>query len=227
MTTTPLLGLAVLLACTALAARHVSAWQRAYVAGVAAAAPSPARRALLEPLPQGALVLVVGSAVLLWGTRTSAAPAAVLALPVLTPLVAAASVDAVCHRLPNRLLAWAACTATVSTLALAVLHGAWAEPVRAVGAASLVGGVSLVLSRIGSGMGLGDVKLMAVVGLWLGEASLVTPLWALAVGFMLAGPVVLLGLALRRLGRKDLIAFGPYLLAGALVVWGESVTSTY
>ena len=224
MTALLLLGLAVLATCTVLAARPVSAWQRAYVSSLDPVVPAPSRTGLLGPLPQAALTLACGGAVLVWGARTAALPAAVLTLPVMTPLVAAANVDAVCHRLPNRLLVWAAGAAMVSTCALATLDRVWTAPFTAVGAAALLGTVSLVLSRLGSGMGLGDVKLMAVVGLWLGRTGLVAPLWALAVGFLLAGPVVLLGLALRRLGPKDLIAFGPYLVAGAALVWGATAS---
>jgi leader peptidase (prepilin peptidase)/N-methyltransferase len=73
-------------------------------------------------------------------------------------------------------------------------------------------------------LGLGDVKLAAVVGLvtgWLG--------WGIAVvaaflGFLLGG---LAGVALvlaGRAGRRTAIPFGPFMLAGALVAVAQGGT---
>ena len=91
------------------------------------------------------------------------------------------------------------------------------------GAAALVLVITTVLAFIGSGMGMGDVKLMGVAGLWLGSLGLMTPLWALVGGFLLAGPVALTLMALKRIGRKDPMAFGPYLIAGILLNWAVSI----
>jgi leader peptidase (prepilin peptidase) / N-methyltransferase len=66
-----------------------------------------------------------------------------------------------------------------------------------------------------SGMGVGDVKLAGVMGLFLGRA--VAP--ALLVAFLL-GTLVGIGVMARRgvrEGRKTAIPFGPFLAAGALV----------
>jgi leader peptidase (prepilin peptidase)/N-methyltransferase len=67
-----------------------------------------------------------------------------------------------------------------------------------------------------AGMGLGDVKLSGVLGLYLGFVG-----WgALVVGAFAAfliGGVVGVGLLLAGAGRKAKIPFGPYMLAGALV----------
>jgi leader peptidase (prepilin peptidase)/N-methyltransferase len=66
-------------------------------------------------------------------------------------------------------------------------------------------------------VGLGDVKLSGVIGLYLGWLGK-TP-WTIGVlaGLLLGGFFGVTLLVLRRAGRKDAIPFGPFLLAGALV----------
>ncbi len=66
------------------------------------------------------------------------------------------------------------------------------------------------LSR--GGIGLGDVKYAAAFGIWLGwQGTLLALMLAFALGACLA--LVLLGIG--RLGRRDRLAFGPFLSAGA------------
>jgi leader peptidase (prepilin peptidase)/N-methyltransferase len=68
-----------------------------------------------------------------------------------------------------------------------------------------------------AGMGFGDVKLAGVLGLylgWLGWAEVVTGGF---LGFLFGGVGGVLLIAVRRAGRKSMIPFGPYMLAGALV----------
>lgn len=94
----------------------------------------------------------------------------------------------------------------------------------------LVGGGFLGVLAIlfGAGMGMGDAKLAAVFGLYFGFQQ---TLLALLLGFCLggAGGVVLLVVGKVKLGRKDLIAFGPYLAGGALValLFGSSLLQWY
>ncbi|HEX7761135.1 MAG TPA: A24 family peptidase [Caulobacteraceae bacterium] len=123
-------------------------------------------------------------------------------------LLAAAVFDLKTRRLPDRL------TGTVAVLAalLASTHGlmSLAEGVAAAG----VTAVLLLGLRFGyarwrgrSGLGLGDVKLLCALALWLGVA---TP-WALVVAALLG----LIAVALRP-PRGGLIAFGPFIALGAL-----------
>ena len=75
-----------------------------------------------------------------------------------------------------------------------------------------------VLSR--GGLGMGDVKLSALLGLylgWLGWAAVV--LGALA-GFVVQAVVALGLLATRRIGLRGELPFGPAMLAGAALVIG-------
>ena len=80
-------------------------------------------------------------------------------------------------------------------------------------AGALIGAVYL-LTR-GTGMGLGDVKLAAVMGLFLGyPAGPVAALSAFVIGAALAMPILMVG----RRGRRDALPFGPFLVLGALII---------
>lgn len=146
--------------------------------------------------------------------------------PVLLPYLllvpaalALAAIDADVHRLPN------AITLPLVPIELALLAGAsaatgdWASFRRACLAALVVGGGALLLALLlyGRSVGVGDAKLVislaAVLG-WLSWGHVLVGLW---LGFVLGG-VVALGLLLaRRAGRGAHLAFGPYLVAGALL----------
>ena len=63
----------------------------------------------------------------------------------------------------------------------------------------------MILSK--GGIGGGDVKLVAVLGLWLGKNLSVVALIAAILGGVAAGILLATGLK----GRKDFFAYGPYL----------------
>ncbi len=70
----------------------------------------------------------------------------------------------------------------------------------------------IYLATRGAGMGLGDVKLAAVLGLFLGfPLSLAAFLAAFVIGAALAIPVVVA----RRRSRRDALPFGPFLVMAA------------
>lgn len=76
------------------------------------------------------------------------------------------------------------------------------------------------------GMGMGDVKLAAVSGLYLGWPSMVLALFFATVsGGIVAALLLIFGVK----GRKDAIPFGPFLAAGTLaaVLWGMPVIEWY
>ncbi len=75
-------------------------------------------------------------------------------------------------------------------------------------------------------MGWGDVKLALVMGLCLGwKMSMISLLLA----FLVAALFVVVGLAVGRLSRKQLIPFGPFLAMGAIMTlfWGEQLFNWY
>ncbi|MFW3172718.1 prepilin peptidase [Geodermatophilus sp. CPCC 206100] len=134
-----------------------------------------------------------------------------------------AVVDLRARLLPNRVVL-PALLAGVALLALpAALEGTWGALLRAVLGAAALFTVFLVLALVSPGaLGMGDVKLAAVVGLFLGWLG-----WAPLVGGALAGfvvqAVVALGLlAARRIGLRGELPFGPAMLAGAAVAVGWS-----
>lgn len=81
--------------------------------------------------------------------------------------------------------------------------------------------VLAALAILGHGaLGGGDVKMMAVLGLWLGVNGIIT---TACIGFILGGVAAIIMLLLRIHGRKDFFAFGPFLIMGAVVAWLSQV----
>lgn len=210
---------------------------RDYVARLEASSPSartPRIRhpRLLERRPQAVVALALLVPVTWWGVLSGALADTVVALPFVAVLGAACCVDAVCHRLPDRLLGRAALwliAATVVRLGAEVVSGApVGEATRPVGRAALsalgVGLVMYLLAMLPSGMGLGDVKLSALCALWLGQLSVEASVAGVMLGFLLGGLTAVVLLVLRRAGRKQRMAFGPYLGAGAWLAWLLAVT---
>lgn len=102
--------------------------------------------------------------------------------------------------------------------------------VRAVLGCLAVGGAYLVIFLVHpAGMGLGDVKLAGVLGLYLGWVGWSAVLVGWFAGFLLGGLFAVVLLARRRAGRKTAIPFGPFLIAGAWVglVAGPAVGQWY
>lgn len=188
--------------------------------------PTLRRPALLAVIPQSLLALALCGFCAWWGTTADALGATLVAVPVYAMLGSAASVDAVSHLLPNRLLGttaiWLVACGAVSIL---VDPGSIRDALRAVLCALAVGAIGLLLAFIGSGLGLGDVKLGALIGLWLGWHGASILVASLCTGIILGGLAAILLLLTRRAGRKSSIAYGPYLIAGALMGWPLAVVS--
>lgn len=156
------------------------------------------------------------------------------ALPLVAVLGVACSVDAVCHRLPNRLLgpaaAWLAgatlvrfaaeaCVAVVARHETGALWDA-ARPVGWAAASALVIGGGMFLSALlPAGIGMGDVKLCALCAAWLGRFGIGAAVTGLVLGFLVGGVTALALILARRVGRRQTIAFGPCLGLGAWLAW--------
>jgi leader peptidase (prepilin peptidase) / N-methyltransferase len=83
-----------------------------------------------------------------------------------------------------------------------------------IGAAAAVGFLGLLAILIRGGLALGDLYLVAPIGLLVGWPSVFTALFAAA--FMAAGASLAL-LATRRVGMRSYIPFGPFLVGGAVL----------
>lgn len=149
-----------------------------------------------------------------WGREPVAVLAYLLLAAVTVPLV---RVDLREHRLPNAITYRLLPALTVLLATQALLSG---TPDR-LGRALLAGLVLLLAYGIpalvlgGAGIGMGDAKLAPSLGLALGWLTWGHVLRGTVYAFLLAGLVALALVASRRLGRKDHLAFGPFLLAGA------------
>ena len=68
------------------------------------------------------------------------------------------------------------------------------------------------------GIGAGDVRLAAVLAMFLGYLGATYVFQGLALGFIIGGVVALLLLLTRKATRNTRIAFGPYICIGAMAV---------
>ena len=68
------------------------------------------------------------------------------------------------------------------------------------------------------GIGAGDVRLAAVVAMFLGYLGATYVFQGLALGFIIGGVVALLLLISRKANRNTRIAFGPYICIGVMAV---------
>ena len=116
----------------------------------------------------------------------------------------------------------------------------------AIGVGDLLdGGVSFVSALIGlgaysiplfvvaliapGGLGMGDVKLTAFIGLALGALALSLVAVAAGVGILAGGLGAVAAMAVLRYGRKQQMPFGPFLALGAVValLWGHPIADAY
>jgi leader peptidase (prepilin peptidase) / N-methyltransferase len=132
--------------------------------------------------------------------------------------VALAWIDASVQRLPDALTG-AAYTGTAGLLlAAAVTSGNWHDLLRAaVAGLALAAALAAVAVISHSALGLGDAKLAASLGTllaWFGGPTLVRGIVA---GFLLGGVYGAALLVFRRATRAQQVAFGPFMLVGALL----------
>jgi leader peptidase (prepilin peptidase)/N-methyltransferase len=119
------------------------------------------------------------------------------------------------HRLPNRIVLPGI---AIGLAAAGLSWGVTGEPpLVPLGAAAVTAGLLLLLS-LGGGIGMGDVKLAALIGLASPTIAIaaVAPLAAFLLGGVAASIVLVRGLLAGRgrEARRAHLAFGPYLLAG-------------
>jgi len=149
----------------------------------------------------------------------------VSALLALMPVISVIDLE---HRIiPNRIV-YPALIAFPIYLVVANLFGAPVDLVRMVIGFAAYGGILFVVALISRGMGMGDVKLAALIGLVLGSLSLGQVAVAAGAAIILGAIGAVAALA-RGAGRKGAIPFGPFLAAGAVVaaLWGVQLADWY
>lgn len=127
-------------------------------------------------------------------------------------------IDARTHRLPNRIVLPTLGGALVLVMADALATGVVWTLARSVGGMLLLGGFYAVMRAAShGGIGGGDVKLAAVIGVVLGWHGWEQLVIGAAAAFVLAALYALVLMALRRATRSTRIAFGPWMIVGALI----------
>jgi leader peptidase (prepilin peptidase) / N-methyltransferase len=151
-----------------------------------------------------------------------------LLAPFLGLLFALSVIDIRHHKIPNRLV-YPAILLSAAWVLIADLAGSELSALSA-GIGFLAYGVGLLIVALISprGMGMGDVKLAALVGLVLGSIGLDQVAVAAGLGILFGGVGAIVALVAGA-GRKTPIPFGPYLAAGAAVATfvGEQIADAY
>jgi leader peptidase (prepilin peptidase)/N-methyltransferase len=162
--------------------------------------------------------LYAATVAVLWGDAGETA----LGLAFVTMLVAVSLTDLERRIIPNKILLVGA----IAGVAIAAASNPGSLPERAIATAVAGGLLFAVALAYPRGMGMGDVKLAAVMGLYLGRS--VAP--ALLVAFA-AGSVVGLALIARHgaAARKQAVPFGPFLAFGGVVglLAGDQIVDWY
>lgn len=144
--------------------------------------------------------------------------------------VALAAIDLDVRRLPDRIVLPSVVVGVVLLGAADLLRAdlvALGTACAGAGAAALLFAVLWFVKP--GGMGLGDVKLAAVLGLFLGQLGIAQLVVGIAGGFVLGGVFGVAVLVVRRTGRGTAIPFGPWMLAGAWigVLAGPAIARSY
>jgi leader peptidase (prepilin peptidase) / N-methyltransferase len=159
------------------------------------------------PLVEAGTALLCAAAVLAHGNVSTIA----LSVALVLVLVPAALIDLEHRIIPNRL------TAAGALLALGL--GTALDPAGELGrliAGTAAGGFLLAAAlAYPGGMGMGDVKLAGVMGLFLGAAVAPALLIALLAGVLLGATIM--ARKGTRAGRKTAVPFGPFLALGGIV----------
>lgn len=134
------------------------------------------------------------------------------------------------QRIPNRILGPGVAVA-VPLLGLgAALDGDLGSMGRGLAAGAAYFALFFVLALLArGGLGFGDVKLAALLGLYLGYQSWRVVAAGIGLGIVIGGAVALAMVVTRARGRKDAIPFGPSMVAGAFVALavGERLVDWY
>jgi leader peptidase (prepilin peptidase) / N-methyltransferase len=174
---------------------------------------------LRYPLVEALTAALCAGAVLVHHTAAGIALSVVLILL----LVPAAAIDLEHRIIPNRITGLGAVLALGVGLALDPAG----EPERLIAAVAAGGFLLVAALAYPGGMGMGDVKLAGMMGLFLGRSVAPALMIALVSG-VVAGLVVISRKGVKQ-GRKTAVPFGPFLAFGAIVAIyaGQALVEAY
>jgi leader peptidase (prepilin peptidase)/N-methyltransferase len=177
------------------------------------------RISLRYPLVEAGTALLCAGAVLTHDTAAGIA----LSVTLILLLVPAALIDLEYRIIPNKLTGAGALLA----LALGTALDPAGESTRLIAGAAAGGFLLAAALAYPGGMGMGDVKLAGVMGLFLGAAVAPAILIALVSG-VLVGAVIVARKGARQ-GRKTAVPFGPFLALGGIVAVfaGQPIVNWY
>lgn len=125
-------------------------------------------------------------------------------------------IDARTHRLPNRIVLPALGVLIALVIVDALATGETERMLRALLGGLALGGFYAVMHLTSrQGMGGGDVKLAAAIGVLLAWHGWWTLLLGSAAAFVLGALYAVVLMALRRADRSTRIAFGPWMILGS------------
>lgn len=178
-----------------------------------------ARISARYPLVEALTAALCVGAVLVHPTAAGIA----LSVALILLLVPAALIDLEHRIIPNRLTAAGA----VIALALGTALDPSGEPERLIAGAAAGGMLLIAALAYPGGMGMGDVKLAGVMGLFLGRAVAAAVMIALLAGVLVGALIIARKGA--RAGRKTAVPFGPFLALGGLisVFAGQALVGLY
>ena len=188
-------------------------------------------RACGEPVSIGYPLVELGSAVLfVLAALVFEDPfRAGLLAPFLGLMLAITVIDAHFRIVPNRIV-YPALLLFAAAIVVGDLFGDRVDAPRA-GLGMLAYSLPLFLMALAlpHGMGMGDVKLVALIGLVLGSLGLSYVAVAAGVGILAGGLGALVALVALRYGRKQQMPFGPFLAGGGAVaaLAGPHIAASY
>ena len=146
-----------------------------------------------------------------------------LGLLLVTALVPITLIDLDLRLIPNRITLPAAVAALIAAVILDVSF----VPEQLIAGAAAGGFFLLAALAYPRGMGMGDVKLAGMLGLYLGRAVAPALFVALIAG-VVAGAVIMARVGTRE-GRRTAVPFGPFLALGGLfgLFFGDAVMGAY
>jgi leader peptidase (prepilin peptidase) / N-methyltransferase len=186
------------------------------------------REETARPASLGVVVMTALLAGLLVGAveLTGARPATAALAWAAGAAVVLGAVDLASHRLPDRITYPAVVVGAGAFLVDAAVLGSWGSLVRALAAGAAAFAVAYGTAAASpEALGLGDVKLLGLLGLLLGWFGWGVLLAGIFFGLLAGAAISLVLLATRRAGWRTALPFGPPLMTGAVLALALGATS--